>query len=69
MSSRKIIRNGFRRQAEILKVKPSTWVHNMFEKFQIKKYGEKLREINVDKGTHPKRTWKNRISPRPSVKV
>lgn len=59
--SRKIIRNGLRREAEIRGVKQSTFVHNVFEKYQIMRFGKKIRRINEAKGTHPKRTWKNRI--------
>lgn len=59
--SRKIIRNGLRREAEIRGVKQSLFVHKMFEKYQIMRFGKKIRIINKAKGTHPKRTWKNRI--------
>ena len=66
--SRKIMRNGMRREAELRGYKPSVFVHKMWEEFQIallgdgkKKVGIKRRIINQEKGTHPKRTWRNRI--------
>lgn len=62
MSTRKIIRNKIRRQAELLGVKPSKLVHNGFDRLQIKKYGATVRAINQAKGTHKRRTWKLRIA-------
>ena len=71
--SRKIMRNGMRREAELRGYKPSVFVHKMWEELQIallgktalgkkdKKVGIKRRIINQEKGTHPKRTWRNRI--------
>lgn len=61
---RKIIRSILRSSAEEYGVKPSKYVHKQFENRQVKKYGLKRREINKAKGTHPKRTWKNRINVR-----
>ena len=61
MSSRKIIRNGMRRDGELKKVKPSKWLHFEFERYQNKKYGRTLRKIHEAKGTHKRRTWRSRI--------
>lgn len=66
MSTRKIIRNMLRRKAEVEGYRPSKFVHAMFERFQIEKFGggekgAKIRTINVAKGTHPKKNWRTRI--------
>lgn len=59
--SRKIIRNGFRREAEFRGVNASRFVAKMFDRFQIKKYGATVRIINQAKGTHPRKNWRERI--------
>ena len=59
--SRKILRNKFRREAEQLGVKSSRYVGRMFDRYQIKKYGETVRTINQAKGTQPRRKWRLRI--------
>lgn len=64
--SRKITRNGMRREAELRGYKPSKFVHEMWEKLQIAilgggKKGVDKRIVNQEKGTHPKRTWRMRI--------
>lgn len=58
---RKYFRKILRSKAEKEGVKPSKYVHKKFEEMQIKKRGIKRRDINKAKGTHPSRTWKNRI--------
>lgn len=62
MNDRKCRRNMLRVQAEKLGVKPSKYVAREFDKGQVKKYGRIRRLINQAKGTHPRRTWKQRIA-------
>ena len=59
---RKIIRNMLRKQAEKIGVKSSRYVASNFDKYQVDKYGKTRRRINQAKGTHARRTWKNRIA-------
>ena len=59
--SRKIIRNGMRREAEFHGAKASKFVKNEFDRYQIKKVGATVRKLNQAKGTHKRRTWKTRI--------
>ena len=61
MSTRKIVRNGMRRDAERYGVNSAKYVNHEFEKYQIKKYGAEIREINKAKGTKKRRTWRERI--------
>ncbi len=62
MRNRQCRRNMLRAQAERLGVKPSKYVAKEFDKAQVKKHGETRRRINQAKGTHPRRTWKQRIA-------
>lgn len=62
MSMRKYIRAMSRGEAEKMGAKPSKWVRNEFDRYQIKKYGGKRRKINRAKGTHRRNTWKARIA-------
>lgn len=62
MTSRQCRRHQLRVAAERLGVKPSRFVSTEFDADQVKKYGEKRRRINQAKGTHKKRTWKQRIA-------
>lgn len=62
MSMRKHIRAMLRGKAEKMGAKPSKWVRSEFDRYQIKKYGDKRRKINRAKGTHRRRTWKARIA-------
>ena len=62
MSVRKYIRNALRVEGERMGVKPSLYVARKFDKYQVDKYGETRRRINQAKGTHARRTWKNRIA-------
>lgn len=59
---RKHIRNQMRKIAEVNGVKASTFVHNEFDRHQIKEVGATTREINKAKGTHKRRTRKQRIA-------
>lgn len=59
---RKIIRNMLRKQAEKMGVKPSRFVADNFDKYQVDKYGKTRRRINQAKGTRARRTWKQRIA-------
>ena len=64
MSTRKIIRNGLRAEAERNGYKPSAYVRAMWNKIQIKKYGKNgatVRAIHQAIGTHKRRTWRERI--------
>jgi len=61
MSTRKIIRNGLRREAEVKSYRPSVYVRAIFDHIQRKKFGFRDREINKAKGTKPRRTWRERI--------
>ena len=62
MTSRQLRRNKLRAEAERLGVKPSRYVAKEFDKAQVKKYGQPRRIINKAKGTHKRRTWKQRIA-------
>lgn len=59
---RKLIRNAMRHEGEKYSSKPSKYLRNAFDRYQIKKYGGKRRKINQAKGTHRRRTWKTRIA-------
>ena len=66
MNSRKIMRNGMRKIAELRGFKPSKYVHETWEKFQISLFGGgdkgvKMRAINQAKGTHHKKNWRTRV--------
>lgn len=66
MSTRKIIRNGMRRTAELRGYRPSAYVRSMFEALQINNFGggskgRRTRLAHQAIGTSPRRTWKNRI--------
>lgn len=66
MKTRQIMRNGMRRYAELNSFKPSKYVHDTWERFQIKllgggKKGVKIRAINQAKGTRPKKNWRGNI--------
>ena len=58
---RKYIREMLRNRAEKEGVKASTYVHDEFERMQVKKYGETKRMKNRAKGTHTRSKWKSRI--------
>lgn len=58
---RKYIREIMRNDAKKQKTKPSKWVRYLFDKKQVKKYGQERRSINKAKGTHKRSTWKQRI--------
>lgn len=59
---RKYIRKMMKYAAEHKGVKASKFIKNKFEKMQIKKYGAYRRDLNIQKGTHPRKTWKNRCA-------
>lgn len=61
-ADRKCLRNMIRVQAARAGLKPSKAVARLFDQHQVKKYGEPRRRINQAKGTHPRRTWKQRIA-------
>ena len=61
MTTRKIVRNGMRREAELKGYTPSKYVHAIFEAFQQKRLGFKQRSINEAIGTHKKKNWRERI--------
>lgn len=44
-------------RAEALGVKPSVYVNRMWDRFQIRRYGNHVRAINQLRGTKPKRKW------------
>lgn len=58
---RKYIREIMRNNARKQNIKPSKWVRSEFDRKQVKKYGQERRSINKAKGTHKRRTWKQRI--------
>lgn len=62
MKDRQCQRNALRAKAERLGVKPSKYIAREFDKALVKKYGETRRRINQAKGTHTRRTWKQRIA-------
>lgn len=62
ISTRKIERNKLRREGEFRGVNASKFVSRMFDRYQIKKYGDTVRTINQAKGTKPRRVWRTRIA-------
>ena len=44
-----------------LRAKPSKFLKKMWDRYQVKKYGAATVAINRARGTHKKRTWKERI--------
>jgi hypothetical protein len=62
ISTRKIERNKLRAKAERKGFKASRYVRRMFDRLQIKKYGDTVRSINQAKGTHKRETWRQRIA-------
>ncbi len=58
---RKYRRMLLRSKAIKLQTKPSNFVHKMWERRQIKKYGAATVAINKAKGTHKKSTWPARV--------
>ena len=64
--SRKITRNGMRREAELRGYRPSAFVHTMWERLQIALLGGgdkgvKRRVINQAKGSRLKKNWRMNI--------
>lgn len=62
MSMRKYKRSIMRAAGENKGYKPSRFVAMAWNEYQVNKVGRKRRKINVAKGTHPKRSWRNRIA-------
>lgn len=58
---RKYRRMLLRSKANKLRVKQSNFVHKMWERYQVKKYGSSVVAINKARGTHKKGTWPARI--------
>ena len=58
---RKYRRRALRLYAMRTGAKASKFVHTMWERYQVKKYGATTVAINRARGTHKKRTWKERI--------
>ena len=54
MSTRKILRNGMRKFG-------TKYLSAEWHAYQVKKVGATRRDINVAKGTKPKRLWRTRI--------
>ena len=48
--------------ANKLRVKPSKFLRKMWERYQTHKYGATAVAINKARGTHKKRTWKQRVN-------
>lgn len=66
MSTRKIIRNGMRRTAELRGYRASAYVRNMWDAFQVNvlgggENGRKKRLINKAKGSRRKKNWRTNI--------
>lgn len=59
---RKYIRNMLRVRAERMGAKPSKHVAEEYDRYAVARYGETRRRINQAKGTHKRKTWKNRIA-------
>ena len=58
---RKYRRMLLRNKAIKLQIKPSKFVHKMWERYQVKKYGPTVVAINKACGTHKKSTWPTRV--------
>lgn len=63
MSTRKHIREIYRKAAEHQKVPASRFVRYEWDKHQTAIFGKELREAHQAMGTHLRRTWANRINP------
>lgn len=48
--------------ANKLHVSPRKFLHKMWERYQIKKYGATKVAVNKARGTHKKRTWAQRVN-------
>ena len=57
MSDRKFIRGAIRAYARRNGIKESSYVHTMFDRLQIQRYGTTRRKINQAKGNKPRRLW------------
>ena len=62
MSDRKFIRGAMRAYARKHGIKESKYIHTMFDRLQVNKYGETRRKINQAKATTPKRLWRLRVA-------
>ena len=58
---RKYRRMLLRSKANKLQTKGSNFVHKMWDRYQIKKYGAATVAINKARGTHKKNTWPARV--------
>ena len=57
MSDRKFIRGAMRAYARRNGIKESSYVHTMFDRLQIQRYGATRRKINQAKGAKPRHQW------------
>lgn len=62
MSDRKFVRGAMRAYARKHGIKESRYVHVMFDRLQVKRWGETGRKIRQAIGTKPKHLWGLRIS-------
>ena len=62
MSDRKFVRGAMRAYARNHSIKESKYVHVMFDRLQVKRWGKTGRKINQAIGTKPKHLWNLRIS-------
>lgn len=61
ISTRKIERNKLRREGKLAGAKPTKYLRSAFDRKQRAKYGSIVRDINIVKGTHPKKNFRTRI--------
>lgn len=55
---RRIKRSMLRASAERKGIKPSSFVSETWDKYQIRKFGLSVRRSNQRHGTRPKRNWR-----------
>lgn len=55
---RKMKRSILRAYAERKGIKPSSYVYETWDKYQIRKFGWSVRRANQWHGTRPKRKWR-----------
>lgn len=59
---RRLMRSILRSRAEKKGVKPSRYVAKMWNRYEVRKLGQAERDLNVRRGTKPKRLWPGRVS-------
>lgn len=67
MSDRKFVRGAMRAYARNHGIKESKYVHDMFDRLQVKRWGRTGRRIHQAIGTKSKHLWDLRINVEPTT--